>query len=80
MNQYTGDQKDRGEKDGQTLVRFIATVGDNVYSNYAEPTDKEIDEILDLFRKRSHLADMQIYPNRGSHDMNYDPNLIFKMH
>lgn len=61
--------KQSAQRDSPEDFDFFLTVGDNLYprnGNY--PTNAEFNEMLDLFRKRSAIKNLPIYPVRGNHD------------
>ena len=52
---------------------FFTTVGDNIYPlHHHKPSDKEVDEMMNLFLHRSYIKDLPIYPVRGNHDCYFD--------
>jgi len=51
---------------------FIVTTGDNLRpKNNTQPTNREVDNMLDLFRKQKTLNNTKIFAVRGNHGANF---------
>ena len=54
---------------------FFVTTGDNLYPSLPEdPTEEEIQRMMDLFLTRKQIKDIPIYPVRGNHDCYFKDN------
>ena len=48
---------------------FIITTGDNIYPKVAEyPSIQEFNLLIDLFKSRENLKNLEIFPVRGNHE------------
>lgn len=67
------DMKKNAKKDSPEDFDFFVTTGDNLKpTNREKPTDEEMDKMMDLFKKRDALKDVDIYPVRGNHGARFE--------
>ena len=66
---HINEMKQNAELDTIEDFDFFVTTGDNLYPKTpAEPTQEELDTMVELFEKREAISDLPIYPVRGNHD------------